>query len=348
MRRPYAVPGINTDNIDYVLLDDGAKKAKTDLAKRFNNDFRIRRRYPAPPPFTLATDGSVPQRGTAARPAGAAMLFENRDAARVLGQATVLVSPHACSFSAEMAAAEAGLRLLLDSVPHGSAAEWIVDSLSIASALRRGPLRQRDADMERLWSMLLELTAKDISLTIIFVYSHVGVEVNEAVDKLAMLTSTTPPAQEPKITHWWKDHARQMKNSHTAIWDRDIFQGCSGAALIRRELGPANPKFVGRSRGGIGNLRDLARLRVGLHWKLGSFDHGTNADCPRCGAAVMGRGGTAVLHLFSCPSSDAKALRQRFKLADTPASLWGDTIGALRYFYAFLQEPTQVVNPAPE
>jgi len=62
----------------------------------------------------------------------------------------------------------------------------------------------------------------------------------------------------------------------------------------------------------------------------------------------MGRGGTAVLHLFSCPSSDAKALRQRFKLADTPASLWGDTIGALRYFYAFLQEPTQVVNPAPE
>ena len=357
---PYDVASIDSSKIHFHLLERGREAGPdgTDEKKRRLNDERLLRvaerlravhGLPAgTAPLVLATDGSAARNETQ-RPSGAGVITDGRDSGcQVLREIRSFPSELACSYSAEGSAAIAGVRALLDmakSEPQPPAAvEWVVDSLSIASALAKGPIRQSCYFGCTLWRLLLELSTLS-HVYIIFVYSHVGVHVNELADQLAdQFAQRTPnDAAHPYEQVWWRDYARNLANPVKCSYD-DAAAGLDGAASIRGEFGPKAPRFIGLFPTTRAAHTDLARLRVGLNLRIGPLAHGDTLPCPRCGAAVMGRQGTAVRHLFTCPS--AAALRQEHGIpaAEGLRSLWTRPAHALQYFYAFIDRfggPTQ-------
>ena len=202
-----------------------------------------------------------------------------------------------------------------------------------------------------MWVVLLRIS-RVRPIHIIFTYSHVGVHMNELADEYAELASKRPPLRfggldtnprgaatapvPPPL--WWRDEARRQANVLRQREDDRYAKVTSGTASLRTQFGPLAPKFVGLHHATQGQISDLARLRTGVHPKLGPVQHGYGEDCRVCGEKgalhrLPGKGEASVVHLFKCPAMSNERLQKRVK---GPEALWESPADALRYFYAYL------------
>ena len=131
---------------------------------------------------------------------GAAILFQNLIFERTNSKtfAHEAAGPVACSFRAENVGLRAGLKLCLaDPAMKKCRLLICTDSLSQLDALARGPILQTDDTANELWHLLLQLAAREVDITMQFIYSHCGLERNELVDKEAKTASELPQADAP-------------------------------------------------------------------------------------------------------------------------------------------------------
>jgi len=131
---------------------------------------------------------------------GAAILFQNLIFERTISKtfAHEAAGPVACSFRAENVGLRAGLKLCLaDPAMKKCRLLICTDSLSQLDALARGPILQTDDTANELWHLLLQLAAREVDITMQFIYSHCGLERNELVDKEAKTASELPQADAP-------------------------------------------------------------------------------------------------------------------------------------------------------
>jgi hypothetical protein len=311
---PYDVAGCDDSRVHFHIRIPKTA-VKNVYLKRLSNELRLRGLEPSPPTAAgpwLATDGTVPGSDRPddeppRRPAAAAVISDRETPFVVVDRSEGSPSPKACSYSTECEAGLSGLQLLRrdlearrDRGTPARHAYWITDSLALGAALAKGPLRQTGTYEVWHWRDLLDLNRDfDVDVHIVFVYSHVGYAPNEAADTYADELSLTPAPPETRM--WWNDYARYLAGQELMNDDDEEQQG---AAAIRQQHGPPGPWFVAKQRISAADAKDLARLRVGLHPSLCSLDHYTPPSaCPHCGNLVMGRGGTAVTHMFACTNA---------------------------------------------
>ena len=205
---------------------------------------------------------------------------------------------------------------------------WKTDSRSIAEALRRGPLRQRELIAASLWEVLVRLVELGVDIDIMHVYSHVGDENNAAADALA----GDPYASCPdRVIFTPRDAAALLEAKILAKEEAEFVN----TGLRRYEGSKKFLEFPSMKRG---DLRTLMQLRLGVCELLGGHLHGMPDPCPQCCApGVLARGGLAVEHMFSC--KEALALRTKHLGSPlglyNPRTLWDEPRRALAYAKAF-------------
>jgi ribonuclease HI len=286
------------------------------------------------PPVTapaLATDGTAGENAAAA-----AILSDGRDEVRTLATSTAYPAKGACSYTAELAGAIAGLLLVityLETHPDTRYVLWITDSLSVASALAKGALRQTGTLEAKLWSLILR-AAKFTAFHVLFVYSHVGQPLNAEADRLAKEASEQPRPPTAETREVWFDYAARLKRSIVAKAHDDVMRSNpEGAVTLRLENGPRAPRFAALDMPTASQpmIHDICRLRCGVHAHFGY----TQQDlwrCPTCGDDVPARGGQSVRHLFDCPHADAIATRDELGITGI-RDLWTSPLRALDLFY---------------
>jgi hypothetical protein len=205
----------------------------------------------------------------------------------------------ACSFTAEVTAAAAGLDLLADAlrevvgrIPTPCTVRWVTDSRGLLQALALGPQLQKDQQLADIWGKLLALRPL-AQVKAVFSFGHCGVAVNEVADRVAAHAVRLPPSS----TAWWVDVARARHQPDIDAEDERV-------RPLLRFLPTPTPSFMG-PRWPARTIRLVGQLRTGVCPTLGGLRQEVTDQCPRCGQAELGREGRAVEHLFSCPEPGA-------------------------------------------
>ncbi len=174
--------------------------------------------------FKVATDGSVREKvvkgKTRRQTTAAAILWtgenESADMTQPCGR-------YACSYRTEIVAIRNGLDLVemnseaLDkAVDEGKTPKilMITDSLSSIQALQKGPLVQKYAIEDDVWSRLTRMTNRGYTFHFQFVYGHCGVPENEEADQL----SNTIACGEPPTPAWEPDCQAFIKRHVKNEW----------------------------------------------------------------------------------------------------------------------------------
>jgi len=338
------------------LLED--HKAAYDRLKKAEND----RRAQSLPVYdlTLATDGSLSKRLPEGRRkkgisrAGWSYFMEG-DIGECKNSWQCFTAAPPSIFTLEGFAGFEGLRRLLSVLENGGEGVatppagrrwrvlWKTDSKSIAEALRRGPLRQKDIIAATLWDLLTKISQLGVDVDIMHVYSHVGDVENGYADMLA----GSEYAQELDFTPFTPRDAAALLEAKILEKEAAAFVNLG---LRRWWLTRNQRAFVEFPKGmKRGDLRALMQLRTGACKLLGGHLHGITDPCQQCGKLVMARGGAAAVHLFACESKQAVELREKHLQMSkycTPGALWCMPREALAYAKEFWSTPA--VEDSPE
>ena len=276
--------------------------------------------------YELWTDGSVTSEGSR----GVALLYRG-----LLPLSTTFIDPgpHACSFTAEMQAILIGIQqLALQPLLASETCLVGSDSLSSLSTLALGPLRQRCFAGAQIWQTLLTLQC---AVTFLFVFSHCGVERNEAADLASQQRAPVPLAAE-----WWVDEARAAWSPVVRASDQEAWAtGGFRKSLVLNSDSWLLPFATGLS---AGDQRLLAQLRTGCCGSLGGWRHEAPEPCPFCHQpGVLARGGEAVAHVFACPTTQWAARRIALGISGC-AALVADPAAAVAYVREFLGEKSKM------
>ena len=195
----------------------------------------------------------------------------------------------------------------------------LTDSLSLLSALARGPCRQREWHTAEVWKILLDL-ARMRKVIGAFVFAHCGFKEQDDVDEAAKAAVALHLDDQPPI--WWKDGARVLNNRICSYFDsrarEEGWRGCSHPSGA-----PSKPPRLPRYR-----ATPLCRLRCGVEPKIGGWRHRFVDPCPRCGEQLTRDAQDppkyAVDHFLSCPLATGLRQLQSTSAQWTPASLWKD------------------------
>jgi hypothetical protein len=216
--------------------------------------------------------------------------------------------PRLCSYTAEVLAMATGLRLFLRTVQNAPEARLyaplfvLTDSQSLLAALARGPCVVEDELLAEIWCLLMTV-ARERVVRLAFVYSHVGLELNEAADQIAT-AALDKPRHQHRLSHI--DAARHDRSvqapaeaaaDDSEAPDRATFR----AAVFAGHTAPKG-EAVRLLRG---EATPLYRMRVGVDPAFTGWRYGGDARCPLCGDRV-GRAQDApvatggVAHVFLC------------------------------------------------
>ncbi|KAG8341734.1 hypothetical protein TRVL_07437 [Trypanosoma vivax] len=120
-----------------------------------------------------------------------------------------------CSYRAECAAIEAGLKRLVDAIElskkHRTRVVAFTDSLSLLMVLNTGPAAVEDAILRRIWDLILRIVRLRVSVNFQFVLSRCGVPRNEAADKAAEQGNAKPQSYPAWITDIVTGVERQVR-----------------------------------------------------------------------------------------------------------------------------------------
>jgi hypothetical protein len=218
---------------------------------------------------------------------------------------------YGCSYTAECAGGIAGLALL-DDMPPGTLL-WVLDALSLALALLKGPCRQDDWAEAAIWHALLQLVARGWRIVVVWVFSHTdNVAINDRADALCEAGLEATAGQAPRFGVWWRDAAR----ARCAPVVRDF----EASVVALRDSGhphatPALPLLPRRAP--AWRIRLLACLRTGV-WSWTGFLQ-EPSPCRLCGAPVTRHVG--VRHIFACPGVPPQPAEDGGPLGEE--DLWG-------------------------
>jgi ribonuclease HI len=243
---------------------------------------------------TLWTDGSVRDGGC--NIGGAGFLLEATSGERWSGAAA---AGRLCSsFRAETIALRDGLALALLRREHFDSLRVCTDSLSVLQHMRSaGPLRGQSPVWTDIWR---HVAALECPVQFVHVPAHVGVDGNEAADKLAKEGTTRP--QHPVPLDLTTARAA-IRRSCLARARKNLETRESAAASTAHDayfrLTPA-PALLG----GYPRCLQTAihRLRVGKSMLVGEFRYAIGKEesprCPECGAPRE----TVEHFLVHCPA----------------------------------------------
>lgn len=304
----------------------------------------------------VATDGSVskdPGDSHLYRAASGAIVW-NADGRAVQAECAsrrqMKIAPS--TYTVEGGAGVRGLQLvrrgLGDSTDGTPTIMWLLDARSHLDAMKRGPARARDIFTASAWGELTALALAGAKIAVVHIYSHVGQQHNEMVDRLVGDTSegdgeecyltAEDVANGMALEHRRKD-AWRLQNQRLQLGARSTLSAsCADLMPI--------PK-IGRLE-----CKQLMELRLGTCSKLGGAFPGSKEDCYRCFQpdALSFEDSRAVRHMFTCGDNDAIAARRRHlgeseAEASTPALLWTRPTAALRYARDFWAASHQADQP---
>lgn len=322
------------DNVHFMVYAsctrlDSAQKKREDSLRRL-----LQTRSRAGPAWELWTDGSIP--GGLLPGGSAAVLFSPS------GERTTLydqVPPHSSSFSAEARA----LLLLSNAVElmaHSDLPLLIVsDSWSNLSALEVGPLRVRQHMHAQLWKELLHVASR-VPVFLVFVFGHCGLERNDLADQAA--ADACKQQMDGRRLAWGPDDASHVCRALRATADLGLRELQGFRASGPKQSRPNVPRTVRgmRNRG----YALLYQARVGVCPALGGSHVGTVANCPLCRErGVIGRTGSTIRHVFSCPKLSAH--RSRWGIRDGHSHLWTDPKSAVCFLFSVTREFRLAVAP---
>jgi len=226
----------------------------------------------------------------------------------------------ACSYTAEGSAVVSALRWMVANPRDvsGRSIRIVLDGLSFAMALEKGPLSQREYLETLAWEELAELTAAPLNCKIAFVsiFAHCGLHRNEFVDHLAerFMQSSTPSglraSLQPRPMVVYDCVNLRMRDRHHLPSITECPFGRedeSGQPLIITRF---NMGFVDIEKLGLPRQREvfLLRLRMLCSPEIGEVCHNRDPSrCPLCDSACMHRE-NAVKHMFECQDEAAKAI----------------------------------------
>ncbi|KAH8619890.1 hypothetical protein ERJ75_000127200 [Trypanosoma vivax] len=144
----------------------------------------------------------------------------------------------ACSYCAECAAMEAGLKRLVDVMElcktRRTRAVAFADLLSLLMALSADPAGVEDAILRRIWDLILHIVRLRVSVDFQFVFSHCGVPRNEAADKAAEQGNSKPQSYPAWATDVVTGVVRQVRNGMCRAFGEGRMPRTHPSALIDR------------------------------------------------------------------------------------------------------------------
>ena len=258
----------------------------------------------SPGGFAAFCDGSVGVTSAGVPASSAAFQIRAVDNLEVVHSSdSRALGPLPCSFSTEAEALRMALEACLRLPPTPLAV--FVDCQGTLSALACGPCADVDPIIAVMFPTLLRL-ASDRTVSLVFVFSHVGWSIQDAVDAEAKSALNLHPHKEYRV--WYKDEARPLRNQHAVDFGRAQMAASGGEwwkshvpkqgddlpiALLPPRLPPAVSKI-------------LLRLRMGVDPGLPGWKHGVAEPCRLCGASLSRDptlGEHSVAHMFTCPSA---------------------------------------------
>ena len=275
-----------------------------------------------PDRYELHTDGSLCGNSTAAGVWGGGayvvLRFSDGIVHSVVTRDVCCTSESSASYTPEFLAIRDGFRRFADLSPQDSLPLLhFTDSQSTLSELRRGPLLCKRAAAFPLWRSLIDV-CRCRSVTAAFLFSHVappGVRTeNDCVDALAKAAARDSCAdwmlgpRRTSVVVWPKDALRSRmdwlearERGRVAAAVTASVAGGTAAPLRTRHA----PSFEPALLPSIARPDQIlvAQLRTGVCPAIGGDRHEIPPElqlCPLCQATGFGRGGTAVLHAYSC------------------------------------------------
>jgi ribonuclease HI len=288
------------------------------------------------------TDGARKE-GAGERCAGAYIISRLRDPTveSIIASGPSLAGRLACAYSAEVGTIDDVLEYVLDNFEEIFAGKQrkelvlVTDSKSSLESMRTTWLRKIQQREQRACRHLHDLAARDVFVTLAFVFSHVGgCEGNAMADKLAEEMCEEHGTECPKQGMWHIDTTRrshrEFRSSSDSIYteeNSDKFR-CRHFPVDRHNDGTVPPSRLlprGMSRK---SETLLYRARAGIFLPTGGVLAGERAPCPFCNTAnVMARDGVGLEHLECCAVLRSIVDdKERLRMED----LWADPIGAAR------------------
>ena len=224
--------------------------------------------------------------------AGAAVLFSPTEVE--LGHAARPAGSYACSYSAEVRGAEAGLVDLVPLLPPDCThLLWVTDSRSLLQALEKGCLRQTAFAEAAIWHALLRLSERGIGVSCVWVFSHTdSVPCNDRADQLASTAADELRGSTAPL--WWVDAARHR-------WSPKLQEYLKSCTDPSRTFEPPRLSLTHLSLFPT-HQRLLSCLRAGVWEPLGYEVGGTRA-CPLCGDPSVPHRRGGIQHMLSCPGA---------------------------------------------
>ena len=277
-------------------------------------------------------DGSVEMSSLGGR-GSAASAFSVRWRGAVVHEGAVPAGVFTCSYGAEQTAIVAALEWLVANrarFPRAVRVCVFSDSQGSIAALRKGPLRTADEFPALAWSAVARLALANVWLSFRFVFSHCGLDENEAVDKLVNESRASLGDEDAPL---WRVDATRHSVAIIDV-DYDAANMYYPSASTPLQAGPARPlKHLSLPR------QDeilLFHARVGFTVEIGGHLHDVPAPCPLCGADALGRGGRSIEHLFfECPARHANRCPPEGAIC-----MWTNPAAAISYLRR-LQEAKQ-------
>lgn len=315
---PYDPPFVEAGHVAF-FTEGTAKKGSTAGRKHEEMMARIAAAasFLGPRYTVVATDGSHdPEKH---RSVGAAVRWPGpyvEPAGPPEATATRSAGMYGCSYSAELRAAEAAF--LTDSFLPDEPVLWVTDSLSLVSALRKGPLAQSSWAEANLWKHLLSRRNK---VACVWTFSHLEEELHEGdspytptfpnslADAAAEEAVSTADAVPPK-GHWYVDTARARWTPYFNSYVEENEKEGRLVTPLKWEKYRHVPASIARL---------LCRLRSGSWAPCGLGD--THGDCPFCGEAEAWGGARGIRHLFCCEELKPLMGGEELLLSD----LWEDS-----------------------
>ena len=260
--------------------------------------------------LTLLTDGAVSALKERVKSAGAFTL-------RGMGidlKGSRSAGDFASSFTAELTAITEGLRTALGcllQMPNVDGKSITVgsDSLSVLRALQRGP--QMKSAVYPLWNSLGQLLNMGVTIRFVYLPAHCAYGPHEEVDKLAKEQMSSNSNIPVLLGDEVRFHMKKLLE--------EVEEGARRQSSFRAELLKGHswhitsdpPKMYRQE------ARLLHQMRVGAVFLLGGWRHDMPEPCPYCHAEeALGRGGTAVKHIFECPASPWPQRRTELEIKD--------------------------------
>eukprot|EP00744_Colponema_vietnamica_P004012 GILI01006058.1.p1 GENE.GILI01006058.1~~GILI01006058.1.p1 ORF type:complete len:1145 (+),score=82.10 GILI01006058.1:283-3717(+) len=205
-------------------------------------------------------------------------------------EATQNCGPLACSYRTETIALRNGLALVRDNLyrilahdrEHGYATKLLIitDSQSALSALRRGPILQRNNMEDDIWRLLLDIAEYDVRIHLQFVYGHCGVPENEEIDQLSNSNFYTIPEVEPA---WESDCRAHLLQQVTKEWSATLPTDTHRFRLVGAKTAPKSQCcLLTGSALSRNQWVQLARIRSGESEVFGRFYWATREMKDNC------------------------------------------------------------------